>query len=396
MGDSKPERDLRLLDQSEPHGGMAMKFQIVLDGLGEFGLLGLDYPQITRLSCKTTKEMLMLTPCEFAKTLGAQNPVFQAPIGSIASPELAVAVAESGGIGHLACTWRSLDELSTIFRCVMERTRKPIGANFVLGFPFEDRLALALDHGIGIVSFFWGDGSGYLSRVKDAGATAIQVVGSVDDAKRAADAGFDIVVAQGREAGGHVRGTVGTIALVPEVVDAVAPLPVVAAGGIADHRGAAAALALGALGVWVGTRFLAASEADIHPNYQNRLLSASGSDTLYSTLFDIGWPNALLRTLKNSTVKLWQDAGSPMPPRRPREGEIIASRPDGSGVPRYHFSSPTREFRGDIEAMALYAGEGVGLVRERTSAASIVAELAMSFADRQPIDVNQRYAAVVR
>ena len=191
-------------------------------------------------------------------------------------------------------------------------TVRPYGANFVLDFPIEERLAVALEYGVRVISFFWADAGSYVARVKSSGAVAIQVVSSIGEAKRAADAGFDLIVAQGREAGGHVRGCLGTMALVPQVVDAVAPLPVLAAGGIADRRGVAAAIALGAAGVWVGTRFLAATEANIHEHYQTEVLASSGDDTLYSELFDIGWPAAPLRTLKNSTTRRWEEAGRPL------------------------------------------------------------------------------------
>ena len=202
------------------------------------------------------------------------------------------------------------------------------------------------------------------------------MVGSIGEAKRAADAGFDLIVAQGREAGGHVCGHIGTMALLPQVVDAIAPLPVLAAGGIADHRGVAAAAALGAAGVWVGTRFLAATEANIHDDYRARVIACSGDDTLYSQLFDIGWPKAPLRTLKNTTTWLWEDAGRPVAPNRPGEGEVVARRADGTEIPRYFFGSPTRDITAGAEAMALYAGEAVGLVRRTSPAAEIVAELA--------------------
>jgi nitronate monooxygenase len=308
--------------------------------------------------------------------LGVTVPVFQAPIGAIASVELAAAISESGGVGHLACTWRSPDQLRDLFRAMQRRTTRSFGANFVLDFPIDDRLGVALEHGVRVISFFWGDGSQHLGRVKATGAIAMQVVGSIDEAKRAADAGFDLIVAQGREAGGHVRGDLGTMTLVPQVVDAVTPLPVLAGGGIADKRGVAAALDLGAVGVWVGTRFLAAQEANIHTDYQQRVLTASADDTLYSQLFDVGWPNAPLRSLKNSTTDRWERAGRPGAPDRPGEGDLIARRPDGTAIPRYFFGSPTREVEGEIEAMALYAGEGVGLVRSIQPASAIFAELA--------------------
>jgi len=313
------------------------------------------------------------------RKLGLRFPILQAPIGSVASPELAAAVANAGGLGHLACTWRTPEQLRRLFQATDALTSRAYGANFVLDFPIEDRLEAALTHGVRAISFFWGDGARYLTRVKAAGAIAIQVVGSIAEARQAADAGFDLIVAQGREAGGHVRGQLGTFALLPQVVDAVAPLPVIAAGGIVDHRGVAAAKALGAQGVWVGTRFLAAEEANIHPRYQELIIECNGDDTLYSEIFDLGWPHAALRTLQNATTRNWIAAGRPASPGRPGEGENVARRADGSGIPRYSFSSPTRDTSGEAEAMALYAGEAVGLVGARQSAADIVKELAVGF-----------------
>ena len=112
----------------------------------------------------------------------------------------------------------------------------------------------------------------------------------------------------------------------PAVVDAVAPVPVVAAGGIADGRGLAAALALGAEAVWIGTRFVSATEADAHPLYRERLLAADADDTVYSTLFDGGWPDAPARTLRNPTIEAWEAAGRPAPGARPGEGDVIGNK----------------------------------------------------------------------
>ena len=242
------------------------------------------------------------------RRLGISKPIIQAPIGGVASPELAAAVSESGGFGQLACTWRSVEQLDALFRRMASLTSRPYGVNFVLDFPIAAKLEAALAHKVAAVSFFWGDGSAYVDRVKAAGALAIQVVGSIAEAERSAAAGFDLIVAQGVEAGGHVRGELGLMALVPQVVDAVAPVPVLAAGGIADARGVTAALALGASGVWVGTQFLAAEEANIHRAYRDRVLTSSGDDAVYSTLYDVGWPNAPARSLGNGTLARWGQA----------------------------------------------------------------------------------------
>jgi nitronate monooxygenase len=182
-------------------------------------------------------------------------------------------------------------------------------------------------------------------------------------------------VAQGMDAGGHVRGTIGTFSLVPAVVDAVAPVPVLAAGGIADARGVAAAFALGAAGIWVGTRFVASAEANAHSDYVAALIASAADDTVYSQLFDGGWPNAPLRTLRNSTVRNWKAAGSPPPGKRPGEGQAAATRA-GAGILRYDSDAPTRAVSTGAEAMALYAGQGVGLIRHAPPAREVVAELA--------------------
>lgn len=325
--------------------------------------------------------------------LKISKPVFQAPIGSIASPDLVAAVCNSGGIGHLACTWRVKEQLRADIQHVKARATGPFGASFVLGFPFEDNLAMALSEHVPIVSFFWGDASAYVERVKSAGAVAIQVVASVADARIAERAGFDIIVAQGREAGGHVRGEIGTMALIPQVVDAISA-PVIAAGGIADTRGVAAALALGANGVWAGSAFLLASEANIHPTYQELVKTASCEDTVYSSLFDVGWPDAPQRTLRNSTIEVWENEGRPHSADRPHLEEVVAHRADRSPIPRYHFASPTREMTGNIEAMSLYAGQSIGLVRKVSPASEIVEELMLGFNRTQPIG-NMRSTSTV-
>jgi nitronate monooxygenase len=156
----------------------------------------------------------------------------------------------------------------------------------------------------------------------------------------------------------------------------VHPIPVLAAGGIAERRGVAAAMALGAAGVWVGTRFLVAEEAAIHPVYRERVLAADGDATVYGSEFDVGWPDAPHRVLRNSTTQALRAAPDARADARPGAHDTVARRADGSPIPRYHFAAPHAAVSGDAEAMALYAGQGVGLVRAREPAARIVEELA--------------------
>ena len=309
--------------------------------------------------------------------LGIDLPIIQAPMGGAVGPRMVAAVSNAGGVGMLV-PWRAKAE--TVQQQIRETralTSRPFGVNLVLDFPQEERLDVCLEEHVPIISFFWGDPSALAPRAKARGAIVLHTVGSAAEAKRAVDAGVDIVVAQGWEAGGHVRGTVATLPLVPAVVDAVAPVPVVAAGGIADGRGLAAALALGAAGAWIGTRFLASEEATIHPRYRERLLAARETDTVYlKDLFDVRWPNAPHRALRNRTVEAWEAAGCPTSGKRPGEGEVIARSRSAGDVVRYQSYTPGVDAEGDIDALSLWAGQGVSLVSKVQPAGDIVREIA--------------------
>lgn len=151
--------------------------------------------------------------------------------------------------------------------------------------------------------------------------------------------------------------------------------PVVAAGGIADGRGLAAVLALGAQAAWVGTRLLLARECESHPAYRERLLSARETDTVRTTLFDGGWPDAPLRCLNNETLEAWIAAGRPSSGSRPTEGEFVARYGTGEPILRYAIDCPTADMTGDVLAMVLYAGQGVGLAKEEKPVAEITEEM---------------------
>jgi NAD(P)H-dependent flavin oxidoreductase YrpB (nitropropane dioxygenase family) len=312
----------------------------------------------------------------FCRLVGIDLPIVQAPVGGVTTPALAAAVSEAGGLGSLSITWREPDALRALLHETRARTERPVAVNLVLAWAPEERLAIALEEGVRIVSFFWGDPAPWVEQVHAAGGIALHTVASAEEARRAADAGVDAVVAQGWEAGGHVWGEVATMALVPRVVDAVSPVPVVAAGGIADGRGVAAALALGAGAGWMGTRFLLAEEAATHSIYRERLIAADETETAYSALFDVGWPDAPLRTLRNPTWEAWRAAGEPAPGSRPGEGEPVATGEDGRPIARYSNDAPVAGASGDIAAMALYAGQGVGLAGRVQPAAEIVREVA--------------------
>ncbi|MGO8923978.1 MAG: NAD(P)H-dependent flavin oxidoreductase [Xanthobacteraceae bacterium] len=308
--------------------------------------------------------------------LGIELPIIQAPMGGAVGPQLAAAVSNAGGLGMLVL-WRA--DAETMRRQISEvraLTSRPFGVNLVLDFPQEDRLSICVEERVPVISFFWRHPSSLMPRAKSGGAIVMHTVGSAADAKRAVDCGVDIVVAQGWEAGGHVRGMVATMPLIPVVVDAVSPIPVVAAGGIADGRGVAAALALGATGAWIGTRFLASQEAAIHTRYRERLFQAKETDTVYlENLFDVRWPNAPHRTLRNRTVDAWEAAGRPPSGKRPGEGDVIATSRSAGPIVRYQSYTPGADAEGDIDALSLWAGQSVGLVSKLQPAGEIVREI---------------------
>ncbi|QLD90096.1 nitronate monooxygenase [Natronomonas salina] len=321
--------------------------------------------------------MTITTPlCE---ALGIDHPIVQAPIGSATRPELAAAVSNAGGLGTLAITWRPPEKAAEFVERTREATDAPFAVNVVLDpdakeVATEDHLEAVLAAGVPIVSFSFGDAGEYVDRVHEADALAIVTVGSADEARDAAEAGADVVCAQGWEAGGHVQSDVATLPLVPRVADAV-DVPVVAAGGIADGRGVAAVLAAGADGAWLGTRFVATEEAAVEGLYRDRVVDADETDTYRGELFDAGWKGMPHRTLRNSTVERWEDAGRPESGERPGEGETIAEYPGGYPIERYGDDLPMAGVEGDLEALALYAGQSAGLTDEVHPAGEVVGEL---------------------
>ena len=314
----------------------------------------------------------MRTPvCEL---LGIEHPIVQAPVGPAAVPRLAAAVSDAGALGMVSLTWAA--DVASVVGETAALTSRPFGGNLVLAWDQHRRLDDALEAGLRIVSLAWGDPTAYVGRIHDAGALVLHTVGSAREARRSAAAGVDVIVAQGWEAGGHVWGGIATLPLVPAVVDAVAPVPVIAAGGIGDARGVAAVLALGAQAAWLGTRFLLAQEAPVHEDYRRRLIAAAETDAQwYANLYEVGWPDAPHRAIRNSTAQAWEAAGCPGPGARPGEGEQVARGPSGAPIVRYSSALPLAGTTGDIEALSLWAGQSVALAKRMQPAADIVAEL---------------------
>ncbi len=308
----------------------------------------------------------------FTTAFGLSYPIAQAPMGGAVTVDLICAVCEAGGLGMQGVSWHEPESIASEIGAIRRRTARPFAVNLVLEWDQHARLAQCIDAGAPVISLFWGDPTAYFPALRAAKVKTIVTVGSADEAKRAADLGADAICTQGVEAGGHVLGQVGTMVLLPAVVDAVWPLPVIAAGGIADGRGLAVVLALGGAGAWIGTRFLATPEANVHDDWKRRIVAARETETVHTELFDLGWPNAPHRVLRNSTYDQWDAAGRPPSGRRPGEGELVARQLDGLALLRYDDSPASAGATGEIEATCLYAGQSAGLVHDITPAGELV------------------------
>src|SRR5690349_2007535 len=253
--------------------------------------------------------MLRTRICEL---LGIEHPIVLGGMGTGTSPALVAAVSEAGGLGVLGATQHGPAEMAREAAAIRALTARPFGLNLLLFRERPEQYDGLLAARPSVVSTAWPsidqDLAGYVSRAHAVGARFMHMVSTVAEAKAAARAGVDVIVAQGTEGGGHV-GVMGTMPLVPMVVNAVAPVPVLAAGGVADGRGLAAALALGADGVLLGTRFLASAESPLHPNFKQAILDSDGHDTLLSEIPDIAagivWPGAMSRSRRNGFIERW-------------------------------------------------------------------------------------------
>ena len=332
--------------------------------------------------------MTLRTPlCDL---LGIDVPILNVGYGWSATPELAAAVSNAGGLGVMGLGIPA-DQIERCVTAARSLTTRPFGGNIIIaafGSPHateEGRQArraqieAALAARIPVLVLFWGDPAPFVAPAHAAGAKLLIQVGSAEEAAAAARAGVDAVIAQGVEAGGHVKATRSIWDVIPETVRAVGDTPVIASGGIGDGAAIARALRLGAQGVSLGTRFLVAEETWVHPHYKERLLAATAADAVYTTdLYHVGWPDAPHRALKNKTFAMWDAAGRPGPGAKPREGEIIGTQRVAWGdVPmqRYQPGMLTPSFTGDPDDAVMWAGESVDAVREVQPAAEIVRRL---------------------
>ncbi|WP_461243489.1 enoyl-[acyl-carrier-protein] reductase FabK [Secundilactobacillus muriivasis] len=300
----------------------------------------------------------------FMQSLGLTYPIFQGGMAWVADGRLAAAVSNAGGLGIIGAGHASGQVVHDEIQIAKSLTDKPFGVNVMLLSPHVAdvvEVILAEQDNITVVTTGAGDPSRYLPAFKAANIKVIPVVGSVALAKRMARVGADAVVAEGMESGGHI-GKLTTMALVPQVVDAV-DIPVIAAGGIADGRGLAAAFMLGAAGVQMGTRFLVATESKIHPDYKQAVLKAKDIDTVVTGEY-AGHP---ARVLKNKMAKQFM---------RLEKAEAAKAHPDFTEVEQIgNGSLRNAVLTGDATTGAYMAGQVAGMVTKAESAADILADV---------------------
>ena len=275
-------------------------------------------------------------------------------------------------MGSLALTWADRDSGLAMVQ-QMKAAGTPFFLNFVLRFGCE-KPGWYRDAGVPAITLSWGIDEELIAALNSAGIRVGVQVGSAGGAKRAMAAGADFIIAQGMEAGGHVQSTTPLDQLLREVLSFSGKVPVVAAGGIASAEDIARLLSMGAQAVMMGTRFVASHEALAHEQYKQALVAAKASDTAFTNCFDIDWPYAMHRVLRNATLDAWEAAGSPAAPDRPGEGDVIAHHGD-AGVIRYSDTPPFAHASGDVLATCLYAGTGVGNISSVLPAAEIVRSL---------------------
>lgn len=300
----------------------------------------------------------------FTDLCSVEHPIVLAPMGGSAGGELAAAVSNAGGLGLIGGGYGDPGWLDPELDLVAARTDRPWGVGFLTWALEADDLRRALERHPHAVMLSFGDPAPFAGLVQSAGVPLILQVTDLREARQAIDLGADVIVAQGTEAGGHGGRGRGTLAFVPPVVDAAAPTPVLAAGGIADGRGLAAALALGAAGAVMGTRFQATPQSLVHPAVAAAIVEGRGDDTDRSTILDVArgsrWPRRYTaRTVSNAFVDRW----------RGREDELAA---DPDARRRYEEAKDV----GELPPQPAWAGEVIDLITGLADAGDIVRTVA--------------------
>jgi NAD(P)H-dependent flavin oxidoreductase YrpB (nitropropane dioxygenase family) len=302
----------------------------------------------------------------FTELSGMEHPIALAGMSGLTSPELVAAVSNAGGLGILGASDIEAATIHEQVGSVREKTKRPFGINLLLHVADDEQVRAVLEARPSVLSTAWPRDDQNLAAIFESaherGIKVLHMVPTAADAATAVAAGADVIIAQGTDGGGHI-GLVGTAVIVPLVARAAAPTPVLAAGGIADGRGLAAMLVLGAAGVLVGTRFLATTESPLHDAFKKLIVESDGTDTIVTDLADvmlgIDWPGAVERIARNRVVERWLGRANEL--RRRRDATLSVMR--------------QARRAGDAEEAIVYYGQSAALIDEVKPAGLVVAEM---------------------
>ncbi len=321
------------------------------------------------------EDTALTTP--ICRLLGCRYPILQAGMGGVARSELASAVSAAGGFGCLGMVRESPALIEREIDATRERTDRPFGVNLIPAATdrslFLEELAVCVDRKVGAVVYFWDVDAVAVHQARSAGLKVIYQVGSVEAARAAVDAGADAIIAQGMEAGGHVHGSVSSLVLLPQIVQAV-DVPVIGSGGFATGASLVAALALGAQGIHCGTAFLATDESFAHDLHKRRVVEARSDGTVHTDAYAINWP-------PSSPVRVLECLETDRLNRRyfgHKADDILREKiAEEEGRPIYLYStdSPLRSMTGDLGRLAMFAGQAAGQVDRILPAAELVADI---------------------
>lgn len=295
--------------------------------------------------------------------LGCEVPILLAGMGGVSRHRLAVAVARAGGFGVLGLVREPVERVRAEVTALQAQWPGRFAVNLIPAATeqalLKAQVAACLSLQVPAMVLFWEVDQALIRHLKAEGVQVIHQVGSRYDAERALAAGADVLIAQGHEAGGHVRGTSGTFTLLAQLADD-SPVPVVASGGIGSGQALVAALALGAQGASLGTALLATHEANAHLHHKQRVVQADADETCYTTCFHRNWPEpAPVRVLRNAVVAGHHDDTATM--------DTVIGEQDGQPVYRFSTDSPLADATGDVDDMALYCGQSCGQVNDLCS-----------------------------
>jgi NAD(P)H-dependent flavin oxidoreductase YrpB (nitropropane dioxygenase family) len=305
---------------------------------------------------------------------GLKSPIINAGMAFVAGPELAAAVAEAGGLGMLGGAMVPAEGLRMMIRATRGLTSGSFGVDLIGEFIDDTHIQVLIEEGVPLAVFFWSAPSpAQVAKLKSGGVGFWMQIGSIDEAKAGAALGAEALIVQGSEAGGHNRSQAPLETLFAGVRGVLPDMPLIAAGGIIDGAGMAAALSRGADAVWCGTRFLASREADAHEGYKARVVGAGENCTALTTVFGPEWPGQPIRALVNEAVRA--SSGRVEAALAEAAGQLIGTTILGGNtipVPRYSAILPTRAFDADLEWACLTAGECAAGITSVESAGAII------------------------